>query len=106
MEKIIKIYDSIRVKSIVYESGDADATIICDMEFGEKIITSKLLVSQTDLNRLIAKLVSNGSEWLENTCEVLYLEDGTQLIEYNLEDQTRNQIQDFQFNYSYAQIGA
>lgn len=106
MEKIIKIYDSITVKSIIYESGDLDATILCNIHYGKKSIATKLIVSQTDLNRLLSKMTSTDSEWLETNKESLYLEDGTQLIEYNFAQNTPSNVENFHFQNAYAQIGA
>ncbi|MFK8039562.1 MAG: hypothetical protein AB8B74_14825 [Crocinitomicaceae bacterium] len=106
MEKIIKIYQAIKIKSIVYETGDTEARINCDLKYSSQTISTKLLVSQTDLNRLIAKMATTGTDWLENNMETLYLEDGTQLIEYNFDKSNNQIIHDFHFNNTYAQIGA
>lgn len=106
MENIIQIYKAITIKSIVYETGDIEANILCDLEYEHKIISTKLVVSLTDLNRLISKMSSTDSEWLENRMETLYLEDGSQLIEYNFKNHANSVIQDFHFNNSYSQIGA
>jgi len=107
MEKILQIYKTLKVKSIVYETGDSQAKISCDLVYGKKTVSTKLLISQTDLNRLISKMANNThSEWLDNTMQSMYLEDGTQLIEYNFEDQNNSAIHNFHFNNTYAQIGA
>lgn len=106
MEKIVKIYKAIKIKSIVYETSDTEAKINCELKYDSKIISTKLLISQTDLNRLIAKMTNTGSDWLDNNMQMLYLEDGTQLIEYNFDNSNNQIIHDFHFNNSYAQIGA
>ncbi len=106
MEKIVQIYQAIKVKSIVYETSDTDAKINCDLVYGSKTVSTKLIISQTDLNRLIAKMDNSGSDWLEDNMQMLYLEDGTQLIEYNFENSNNQVIHNFHFNNTYAQIGA
>ncbi len=107
MEKVLQIYQAIRVNSIVYEAGDLQAKINCDLVFGNKTVSTNLLISQTDVNRLIAKMsTSNHSEWLDNSMRSMYLEDGTQLIEYNFSDHLKGTVNNFHFNNSYIQIGA
>lgn len=106
MEKIVKIYQAIKVKSIVYETSDTEAKINCDLIYGSKTVPTKLLISQTDLNRLMAKMTNTGSDWLDDNMHMFYLEDGTQLIEYNFGNNHNQIIHDFHFNNTYAQIGA
>ena len=106
MENILQIYKAINIKSIVYETGDVEATILCDLEFENRTVSSRLLVSLTDLNRMISKMSNYDSEWLEHNMESLYLEDGSQLIEYNFKNHTNAIIPDFYFKNTFSQIGA
>ena len=106
MENIVQIYQAIKVKSIVYETGDSQAKISCDLIFDRKTVSTQLLISHTDLNRLISKMTNTDSEWVSNHMQSMYLEDGSQLIEYNFESQNNETIQNFHFNNAYAQIGA
>jgi len=106
MNNIIRIYNAIKLKSIVYETGDSQATIHCELQFDQKTISSKLIISHSDLNRLISKIGPHNSDWIESNKQVLFLEDGSQLIEYNFNQQADTTIHNFHFNHSYAQIGA
>ncbi|MFK8045759.1 MAG: hypothetical protein AB8B72_09695 [Crocinitomicaceae bacterium] len=106
MNNIIQIYRAIKLKTIIYEAGDLEATIHCELQFDQKSISTKLVVSHTDLNRLISKMDHQNENWIESNKQVLYLEDGSQLIEYQFTNQLDTTIHNFHFSHSYAQIGA
>lgn len=106
MSNIVKIYEEISIQSIVYENGDFEAEINCTLKYKNKNIQTKLMVSQTDLNRLLAKLNCQGYELGETFIESHYLEDGTELIEYNFKALHQQPIHNFQFINTYTQIGA
>ncbi|MFD1551630.1 hypothetical protein DNU06_03000 [Putridiphycobacter roseus] len=106
MSNIVKIYEEISIQSIVYENGDYEAEINCTLKYKNKNIRTKLMISQTDLNRLLAKLNCQGYEFGEDFIESHYLEDGTELIEFNFENKQQHAIHNFQFMNTYTQIGA
>ncbi len=105
MEKLITIYDKINVNSISYEKGDTEAQINCELQFKKKCIHTKLIISQSDLNRILSKITANGFELKSEEITSLFMEDGTEIIEYNF-DSAHHAIYDFHFNNSYIQIGA
>jgi len=106
MKKIKPIYDEIILKSIVYENGDAEAELNCQIKYRKKAIDTKLIVSQTDVNRLLSKMACQGFDLNDKKIEFMDLDDGTQVIEYSFNENNLHSIYNFQFNNTYTQIGA
>lgn len=106
MEKLVSIYDQIIISKISYEKGDSEAIINCKLFFKRKTIETKLVISQTDLNRIISKIdrFGNGINY-ENIYSFL-MEDGTEIVEYNFSPSNTNYIENFKFNNSFTQISA
>jgi len=105
MEKLVTIYEKINVNSISYEKGDDEVQINCELQFKKRNINTKLIISQSDLNRIISKIIANGYELKSEDITSLFLGDGTEIIEYNFGG-TDHALYDFHFNNTYKQIGA
>ena len=67
MNTIFSIYKQLKVKEVTYEKGDQFITAICEISFGNTITESKIQMTHTDLNRIIAKISAMGYEFkIEN----------------------------------------
>ena len=106
MDSLITIYDKITLHSISYEKGDLEAQINCELHFKKRIVQTKLVISQTDLNRIISKITANGYELKSEDITSLFLGDGTEIIDYNFNQSYDSTLYDFNFNNTYKQIGA
>ena len=105
MEKLVTIYEKINVNSISYEKGDSEAQINCQLEFKNKSIQTKLIISQSDLNRIISKITANGYELNSEDITSLSLGDGTEIVEYDFTG-SNHTLYNFHFNNNFKQIGA
>ena len=80
MEKLISMYDQLVIHKITYETSQAVVTAECELiRNGQRMYTS-FLISHTDLNRIIAKLIAKGYN-LDSSFETILFEDGTEIVD-------------------------
>ena len=108
MKNIVSIYNRLTIKEVTYEVGDDYVTATCEMSFEGKTVLSQIIMSHTDLNRVIAKISSIGYEFKVENINHLCFEDGTEIIDYKFENVFGEAIalENFQFNQSIKQIRA
>lgn len=108
MENIISIYDQLIVKEVSYEAGDSVVKAFCDIIVKGKRIPSEMMISQSDLNRIIAKITAKGYEFKVSLINNIALEDGTEIIDYSFENVFGEAIalDDFYFSNSVQEIRA
>lgn len=108
MRTIFSIFNRIKVKEVTYELGDSYVTAICDVTAGGQTSETKILMSHTDLNRIIAKISSMGYEFKVEKVNHFDFGDGTELVDYSFENVFGQEITltDFQFNKSIQKIRA
>ena len=81
MEKLISMYDQLMIHKITYETSQSVATAECELiRHGQRIYTS-FLISHTDLNRIMAKLIAKGYNLDSSFYECIRFEDGTEIID-------------------------
>jgi hypothetical protein len=108
MDSIVSIYNRLTIKEVTYEVGDDFVTATCELNFGGEKLHTQILMSHSDLNRIIAKISSLGYEFKVENINRLCFEDGTEIIDYKFENIFGEAIslENFQFNNSIKQIRA
>ncbi|MFT4602516.1 MAG: hypothetical protein ACI857_002702 [Arenicella sp.] len=108
MKTIFSIYNKIKVKEVSYETGDNFVTAHCEVLMNDEVIDTKLIITHSDLNRIIAKIVSLGFEFKVDNISRLDFEDGTEIIDYKFENVFGENIvlENFQFNQEIKRIRA
>lgn len=107
MKKLLSIYKNIIIKEISYEKGDDSVQLKCTLVFKSNEIHTTLLITQSDLNRILSKISNNGIELNSNNISHFILGDGTEIFEYNFKDTSHNVLlQNFNFNNQVQQISA
>ncbi|MBK6526743.1 MAG: hypothetical protein IPO32_01015 [Crocinitomicaceae bacterium] len=81
MEKIISMYDQLVIHKITYETSQSIVTAECELiRHNERIYTS-FLISHTDLNRILAKIIAKGYTLDASFYQSFQFEDGTEVID-------------------------
>lgn len=107
MKKLLSIYKNMIIKEVSYEKGDNMVQLKCELIFKSSQIDTILLISQSDFNRLLSKVIMNGYDIESNSVSNFMLGDGTEIIEYNFENANDSvSIQHFNFNNQVKQISA
>ena len=108
MNTIFSIYDKIKVKEVSYETGDNFVTAHCEIIMKDEVVETQLIISHSDLNRIIAKIVALGYEFNIDKVSRLDFQDGTEIIDYKFENVFGQNIvlEDFQFNQAIKRIRA
>jgi len=107
MKKLLSIYKNIIIKEISYEKGDNSVELKCLLIFKSKTIDTTLIITQSDLNRILSKISNNGFEINSSEITCFMLEDGTELVEYNFGNSNQDVLlQNFNFNNQVKQISA
>jgi len=104
MKKLLSIYKNIIVKQVSYEKGDENVRLKCILVFDTKEVLTTLIISQSDFNRLLSKIIINGYEVDSNSIETFNLGDGTEIVEYNFKNNVS--LHQFHFNHHVKQISA
>ncbi len=104
MKKLLSIYKNIIVKHVSYEKGDENVRVKCIITFDTKEIMTTLIISQSDFNRLLSKIIINGYDIDSNTIETINFGDGTEIVEYNFKNNVS--VHQFHFNHHVKQISA
>ncbi|MCH2233186.1 MAG: hypothetical protein MK078_02950 [Crocinitomicaceae bacterium] len=109
MENTVSIYKKFEITEITYEVGDNTVKANCELHYdnGNSVQTS-ILISHSDLNRIIARIATMGFEFNVEQVNNFLLEDGTQIIDYKLENVFGESVvvEDFQFQDVVKQIRA
>jgi hypothetical protein len=108
METILSIYDKIIVKEVTFETGDDTVNAKCLIITNGKSIETELLITHTDLNRIIAKVMAEGYDFDISQQNRLSFDDGTEIIDYTFKNVFGEAVavQNFHFVESYKQICA
>jgi len=107
MKKLLSIYQNIVIKEISYEKGDKTVYLKCTLIFNNKRIDTTLLITQSDFNRMLSKVILNGYIVDSDSITNFYLGDGTEMIEYNFQNTDESvTLSGFNFNNQVPQICA
>ncbi|MEO9533498.1 MAG: hypothetical protein ABJG68_00755 [Crocinitomicaceae bacterium] len=108
MKTIFSIYNQIKVNEVSYEMGDDFVTANCEISFDEQVVNTKIVMSHSDLNRIISKIVSMGYEFKCENVSRLDFGDGTEIVDYKFENVFGENVvlEDFQFSKAIRQIRA
>jgi len=107
MKKLLSIYQNIIIKEMSYEKGDQEVMLKCVLVFKTHAIDTTLIISQSDFNRLLSKLIINGFDFQSDDISSFILGDGTEIVEYNFENTEKEvSLQHFNFNNQVTQISA
>lgn len=109
MENTVSIYKKFEINEVTYEIGDSKVKAVCDLwyENGSKVQTS-ILISHTDLNRIIAKIATMGFDFQVDMVNNFVFEDGTEIVDYKLQNVFGESVvvENFEFNDCVKQIRA
>jgi hypothetical protein len=88
--------------------GDNIVNAKCDLLVQGRTIETEMLISHTDLNRIIAKITANGYDFEVNQINTLEFEDGTSIIDYSFQNVFGEAIvlENFQFSQMVREIRA
>lgn len=108
MGTIFSIYKQLKVREVSYERGDAFVTATCEIQNGDDIRETKILMSHTDLNRIISKITAMGYEFKIENVNHLDFGNGTEIIDYRFENVFGGLValEDFNFIQGIKQLRA
>ena len=109
MAGIISISEQFIIQSITYESGDKLVKACGEMRSPDgEVSPLTMLISHTDMNRIMAKMAAEGFDFSDHTSGQYDLEDGSQMVEYRFDNETCSSftINDFYFMNEMKQIRA
>ncbi|HIP35452.1 MAG TPA: hypothetical protein EYG85_01205 [Crocinitomix sp.] len=104
MKKLLSIYKNIKIKRVTYEKGDETVMLECCLIFDTHEIDTTLIITHSDFNRLLSKIILNGYDIDTNTVNTINFGDGTEIVEYSFKNTV--EIDKFNFNYHVKQISA
>ncbi|MGV6860788.1 MAG: hypothetical protein ACWA41_03400 [Putridiphycobacter sp.] len=104
MKKLLSIYKNIIVKHVSYEKGDQTVELTCVLVFKDHERETKLIISQSDFNRLLSKMILDGFDLEAAHINEINFGDGTEIVEYNFT--TAKPVNKFNFNNHVKQISA
>lgn len=85
MENVISMYDKLILHKITYETNSSCVTAVCELVRQNRKTQTSFLISHTDLNRILAKIISEGYEFDSEQLNSIQLEDGTEIIDYQFD---------------------
>ena len=108
MNTIFSIFKQIKVKEVSYEVGDSKVVATCDVTVGNQTSETKIIMSHTDLNRIISRIAAMGFEFKIENVNHFDFGDGTEVVDYRFENVFGQEIAltNFQFNRAIKQIRA
>jgi hypothetical protein len=108
MNTIFSIYKQLKVKEVSYEKGDSYITATCEMIVNGLSTERTLIMTHTDLNRIIAKIAAMGYEFKIENVNCLDFGNGTEIVDYKFENVFGELVtlEDFSFQQEIKQIRA
>ena len=108
MANIISLYEKLIIKEITYEAGDDRVQAKCEVLVNGGAVEAQFIISHTDLNRIISKIVAMGYEFAIEKLESIHFEDGTEVIDYKFENVFGEKIvlENFEFFHQVKEIRA
>lgn len=108
MQTIFSIYKQLKISEVSYEMGDDFVTATCETIIGEEVAETKIIMSHTDLNRILAKITSLGYEFTIENVNHLDFGNGTEIVDYRFENVFGELVtlEEFSFNQKVKQIRA
>jgi len=108
MENVISMYDKLILHKITYETSSSTVTAICELVRHNKRTQTSFLISHTDLNRMLSKIISEGYEFDSEKLNSIQFEDGTEIIDYQFDQLFGGPIvlEEFEFNHVVTEIRA
>lgn len=102
------MYDQLVIHKITYETSQSIVTAECELiRHNERIMTS-FLISHTDLNRILAKLIAKGYNLDSSFYQSILFDDGTEIIDCQFDQLQEGPVilEDFEFNDYVTEIRA
>jgi hypothetical protein len=108
MNNSISIYEKLIIKEVTYETGDNTVTAVCEIITGFSKYQADIIITHTDLNRIIAKLTAEGFEFQIKQNSPLLFDDGTEIIDYTFKNVFGKDaiLENFHFTQNIQQIRA
>lgn len=108
MNTIFSIYKQLKVKEVSYEIGDQYITAVCEMQQGDQVFETKIMMTHTDLNRILSKIAAMGYEFKIEHVNRLDFGNGTEIVDYRFENVFGEivTLEEFKFNQQVIQIRA
>lgn len=108
MNTTFSIYKQLKVKEVTYQIGDELITAICDITVGSNTTETKIQMSHTDLNRIIAKISSLGYQYKIENVRSMDFGNGTEIVDYKFENVFGELVtlEEFSFNQQIRKIRA
>ena len=108
MENVISLYEKLILHKITYESNHAAVTAYCELVLRDRKIQASFLITHTDLNRIIAKIVAQGYEFDADKLISVKFDDGTEVVDYQFGQVFGGPIvlEEFEFAHSVTEIRA
>ena len=108
MNTIFSIYQQLKVNEVSYETGDSFVTAHCEVLIQDQVISTKLQMSHSDLNRIISKIVALGFEFKIENVNHFDFGNGTEIVDFKFENVFGQDIvlEHFEFNQAIKQIRA
>lgn len=108
MNTLFKIYRQLRVKEVTYEMGDEYVTATCEVLIGEQVSETQIIMTHTDLNRIISKISAMGYDFKVQEINRFDFGNGTEIVDYSFENVFGEMVtlEEFSFNQQIQQIRA
>jgi hypothetical protein len=108
METTISIYEKLIIKEVTYEMGDQTVKANCEVILKGQVIKTELIISHTDLNRIIAKVFASGLDFQVKETNSFHFSNGTAIIDYSFVNVFGEgmALENFQFSQEIKQIRA
>ena len=92
MNKTIQLFNRLIIHEISYELGDQTVIAKCELQSTGKSFETTMIISHTDLNRIISKIAALGYEFKTENINKMCFSDGTEILEYKFENVFGQQI--------------
>lgn len=108
MENVISMYDKLILHKITYETSSACVTAECELVRQNQKTQTSFLISHTDLNRILSKIISEGYEFDSEQLNTIQFEDGTEIVDYQFDQLFGEPIilEEFAFTHAVTEIRA
>ena len=108
MDTIFSLQNKLKIKEVTYEMGDMYVLATCEVTVAEKSTETKIKMTHTDLNRILAKIAALGYQFKVENVNRFAFQDGTEIVDYRFENVFGESVclENFEFNHQYKQIRA